>query len=185
MRLAIGDPAKLFETTDINGNPVALEDYRGKLTLLSFFRSASCPLCSLRVHYLIDRYPMLHQRGLSVLPIFETSREMTIKFVGKQQPPFPLITNPSHDLYRLYGTETSLWGLISGFVYKRRRDYRTAARMKLGTISDGNLARLPADFLLGPDLVIAQAYYGRDIGDHLPFSEIDRFLASRSSVMSR
>lgn len=35
---------------------------------------------------------------------------------------------------------------------------------------------LPADFLIGPDLVIQTAYYGKDIGDHLPLEEIYRFV---------
>jgi hypothetical protein len=41
---------------------------------------------------------------------------------------------------------------------------------------EGDKALIPADFLVGPDLIIEQAYYGNDIGDHLPLPEIDSFL---------
>lgn len=185
MKLTTGAPANLFVTTDVMGKPVNLEDYRGKHTLLSFFRSAQCPLCSLRVHYLIDRYPALQQRGLAVLAIFETSRETTIKYVGEQHPPFPLVANPEKDLYRLYGTETSWWGMISAFLLTRRREYREAAKFGWTKITDGKLNQLPADFVLGPDLTIERAYYGRDIGDHLPFSELERYLTDPAPALTR
>ena len=52
------------------------------------------------------------------------------------------------------------------------------------TLSDGNHLQLPADFLLNPDLTIARAYYGRDIGDHLPLNEIEQFLATPVPVLT-
>jgi peroxiredoxin Q/BCP len=177
MKLTAGQPAKLFTATDITGAPVALADYRGRRTLLSFLRSAACPLCSLRVRYLIDRYPNLQARGLAIIAVFETSPETTMKFAGTQHAPFPLIANPAHDLYRLYGSQYSLWGLISGLFVKRRKAWNEAQQLRLGGgMSDGNHTLLPADFLIGPDLIIERAYYGRDIGDHLPLSEIEHYL---------
>lgn len=41
---------------------------------------------------------------------------------------------------------------------------------------DGSMGSLPGDFLVGPDGRLEIAYYGRDAGDFLLFSEIDRFL---------
>jgi hypothetical protein len=40
---------------------------------------------------------------------------------------------------------------------------------------DGRFGRLPADFLVGPDLRIRLAHYGQDAGDFLLFSTIDTF----------
>jgi hypothetical protein len=40
----------------------------------------------------------------------------------------------------------------------------------------GDKALIPADSLIGPDLIIEQAYYGKNIGDHLPISEIETWL---------
>ena len=177
MKLAAGQPAKLFATTDITGAPVALADYRGRRTLLSFLRSAACPLCSLRVHYLIDRYAYFQARGLSIIAVFETSPETTMKYAGTQHPPFPLIANPANDLYRLYGIQRSLWGAISGFLVTRRKEWGEAKRLGLGGgMSDGNHTLMPADFLIGPDLIIERAHYGRDIGDHLPLGVIEHYL---------
>jgi len=41
---------------------------------------------------------------------------------------------------------------------------------------DGDWAMIPADFLIGPDFRIAEAFYGRHIGDHLPLERIEAFL---------
>jgi hypothetical protein len=41
-----------------------------------------------------------------------------------------------------------------------------------------NFFRLPADFLIGPDLVIQRAFYSDAVGDHLPFEEIEQFLSA-------
>jgi hypothetical protein len=37
---------------------------------------------------------------------------------------------------------------------------------------------VPADFLIGPDLTVQVAYYGNDIGDHLPLEKINEWLDS-------
>lgn len=40
---------------------------------------------------------------------------------------------------------------------------------------DGGLTVMPADFLIDENGVIQTAYYGKDAGDHLPFSRIKAF----------
>jgi hypothetical protein len=42
---------------------------------------------------------------------------------------------------------------------------------------EGDKALIPADFLIGPDLVIKRAYYGKEIGDHMPLDDIEAFIA--------
>lgn len=41
---------------------------------------------------------------------------------------------------------------------------------------DGNTNLIPADFLIGPDLTVERAYYGADIGDHLPLDDVFEWL---------
>ena len=38
-----------------------------------------------------------------------------------------------------------------------------------------DIAQMPADFLVGPDLAIKGIYYGRDIADHIPLKIRERF----------
>lgn len=175
MRLAANQPAPRFTLPDIAGNPIALDLYRGKPLLLSFFRSAACPLCSLRLWYLVNQYPKLQQLGLEVIAVFETSRETTITYAGSLRPGFPLIANPTKTLFQTYGIESSFarvpWGMI-----KHIPQYWQAWRQRVGgRMTDGAPGMLPADFLLTPDQRIATAHYGADIGDHLPFAQINDF----------
>lgn len=41
---------------------------------------------------------------------------------------------------------------------------------------EGGIHRIPADFIINPHGVIAKAYYGDDIGDHLPLERVERYL---------
>lgn len=176
MRIKAGARAPQFQAQDVQGAPVTLGPFTGKLLLLSFFRSASCPLCSLRAYYLTQRFPDLRAKGLAVITVFETSVETTMQYVGSQHPEFPVIADPETKLYQLYGIERSTGGLIRGMV-RRLPDYVRAFRLRTGgKISDGDLRLLPADFLIGPDRRIRLAHYGQDTGDHLPFATIERML---------
>jgi len=59
----------------------------------------------------------------------------------------------------------------------RLSDFSDAASKGLLFFNPHNdVALIPADFLIGTDLVIQTAYYGKDIGDHLPIEEIYRFV---------
>jgi hypothetical protein len=45
---------------------------------------------------------------------------------------------------------------------------------------EGGIHRIPADFIIDPHGVIAEAYDGRDIGDHLPIVRIEHYLQERT-----
>ena len=176
MKIKVG-PARKFKVEDIHGNSIALDDYAGKKLLLAFFRHAACPLCNLRVHQLIQNYPDLQNKGLSIVAFFESSQEMIQKYVGQQQAPFPIIADPKKTFYKLYGVESSWTGTLRGLL--RFADFSAAAKQGLMFFHPHNdVTVLPADFLIGPDLVIQTAYYGKDIGDHLPLEEIYQFVES-------
>lgn len=86
-------------------------------------------------------------------------------------------------VYRLYGVEASAFGIAWGLL-TRQGAYRQAAARNLGgwniTHMDGRFTRMPASFVIGPDQRVALAYYGRDSGDFLPFSELDTFMRARA-----
>jgi thioredoxin-dependent peroxiredoxin len=170
-----GMAAPLFATTDVNGREVRLERFAGRPVLLSFYRSAACQLCSLRLWYLRQQLPALSATGLRIIGIFETSRETTLSYARDISQVIPTIADPQQDLFRLYqARRRSLAGFLRGY-FGRFPLVTEAIRRHLGKLSDGNHLQLPADFLLAPDLTIAQAYYGTDIGDHLPFAAIQTF----------
>ena len=73
-------------------------------------------------------------------------------------------------LYRSYGVERSWLGFLKGFI--KPTGYEAALKGYLPGMPDGDVATLPADFLIGPDLKIDRAYYGKDIGDHLALQQV-------------
>ena len=111
-----------------------------------------------------------------MLAFFESPRESILKHVGKQGVPFPIVADPERGIYELYGVESSWWGYLKGML-KFSRLYDAVIRKRfLPGKTEGKRAIVPADFLIGPNLTIHKAYYGKDIGDHLPIEEIERFL---------
>ena len=171
MRIQTGQAAPDFEVKDIFGNQISLGHFKDKKLLLSFYRYASCPLCNLRVHRLIEQYPDFKSKGLHLLAFFQSPDKSIRKYVGRQGAPFPIIADPDHDVYRAYGVETSWPGFIKGSF--RLMTLTTAARRGYfpGKM-EGKKSLVPADFLIGPDLMVEKAYYGNDIADHMPIQEI-------------
>jgi peroxiredoxin len=170
-----GQSAKNFTIEDIAGTTVSLTDYRDKHLMLSFYRYASCPLCNLRVQHLIQQYPSYSQKGLQMIAVFQSPQASIRKYVGKQDIPFPVIADPERILYQEYGVESSWIGFIKGSL---RLSALTSAATKgyLPGKMEGQKSIIPADFLICPDLTIQVAYYGKDIGDHLPIQKIHEWL---------
>jgi peroxiredoxin len=173
-----GDIAPDFEAPVLGGGLISLASLRGRKVWLAFFRYASCPLCNLRVHRMIERHPVLERHGLAVVAVFQSPLERLERHVGRQRPPFPLASDPSESLYRLYGVGASVSGLaaprvMAGLVQAAREGFRAGR-------PDGTLSRIPADFLIDEEGRVVDAFHGRDIGDHIPFERVERFLGIES-----
>lgn len=177
-RLRLGERAPDFETRDWRGEPIALytTDSAGTqphLTLLSFFRYASCPLCNLRVQELIRAHDTLAARGIRLLALFQSPAERIAHYVGRQSPPFPLIPDPGLTLYRRYGVEASWLGFARAWTLGLPQVYKAvvANRFLPGSV-ENQITRIPADFLIAADGTLTDLYYGRDIGDHIPLARV-------------
>lgn len=179
MRLALGQMAPPFETHDLSGRSVALQNYRGAYVLLSFYRFAVCPVCNVRMHRLAQQAEAFRQRGVYFIACIESTLENTHFYLDRVNYPFPLVPDPKGELYRSYGVGSSVVGVAKGMLI-RQRDYQEAARLNLGGWDmrrfDGKFGRMPADFLIGPDGRIRLAYYGHDHGDFLSIDDLARML---------
>lgn len=69
MRLQENETAPDFSLSDIADRIFDMKGNRNKLMMLSFFRYASCPLCNLRVHSLIQEYENLKDK-LDIVMVF-------------------------------------------------------------------------------------------------------------------
>ncbi|XMB87100.1 peroxiredoxin family protein [Mycoplasmatota bacterium WC44] len=172
MRLKKGQVAPNFLVKDYYGNDVSIDALKGQKVLLSFYRYASCPLCNLRIHNIINKMDYFRERNLNVIAVFQSPLESMKQYVGNQEVPFPLISDPEWKLYKKYGVQTSFMGLIKA-VFKRMGELKKAGKkgFKIGK-SDGKMTTIPADFLINEQGQIEVDYYGADIGDHLPFERI-------------
>jgi peroxiredoxin len=175
LRLRKGEPARDFQVTDISGKRISLKDYSGRKLMLSFYRYAACLLCNLRVYKLIQHYPSLHKKGLEMVAFYQSPKKSVLRYLEKLDAPFPIVGDPKREVYALYRVESSLKGYLKGLT--RVSEIREARRLGF-TVgrAEGDKNLIPADFLIGPDLRIEEAYYGEDIGDHMPIEAIERFL---------
>ncbi|MHA1953373.1 MAG: redoxin domain-containing protein [Candidatus Heimdallarchaeaceae archaeon] len=174
MKLKAGEKAKDFSLMDISGNIISLSNYSKKKLMLSFYRYASCPLCNLRVQQLIQISKELETKGLILLAFFQSPKESIERYVGKQEPPFPIIPDPERKIYKKYGINHSWIGYLRGGVSLTMLKALWKGFM-VGKM-EGKKNLLPADFLI-ENLIVKKAYYGKTISDHLPIDEIRAFIA--------
>ncbi|MBT3217070.1 MAG: redoxin domain-containing protein [Candidatus Marinimicrobia bacterium] len=172
MRLKQGEEVPKFFTKDIFGIEHSTEKYIYQKWMLSFFRYASCPACNLRIHKLGQVYDKLQEQGFLILAVFESPKESILDYVAKDELPFPIIPDPDRKLYQQFGVESSWLGYLKGIPTAMIGMLKGFLPAKM----EGDLAMIPADFLIDEKGVIQTAYYGINIGDHLSIEQIWTFL---------
>lgn len=172
-RLRVGESVPELSGVDWRGDAVQLASFRGRRVWLAFFRYASCPLCNLRVRDMIARHEALSASGVQVVAVFQSPAESVARYVGRQEPPFPLVCDPDEKLYARFGLEARLSAFVSP-ANLGRASQATAAGFLPGTM-EGTRTRIPADFLIDEEGVLADVYYGEIISDHIPFERVERF----------
>lgn len=177
MRLKSGQPAVPFTAQTVEGETVSLAQFAGRPVLLMFFRYASCPMCNLRLHDFAQQYAQLQERGLMVVAFFHSSAASIRAHAGGRHYPFPLVADPKFRIYDVYGVETSWPRLLLSVARPRFYvDWFRSLRHRFWGGVAWQMATMPADFLIGSDGRIVTAYYGRDVGDHLPIARIEALL---------
>ncbi len=175
-RLVKTDLAPAFTLPTLDGSSVSLGSLRGKRTLLTFFRHAGCPFCNLRVHHLIEAYPRLERLGVQVIGVFGSSLEGLRARVGQQNPPFPLLADPDDAIHNLYGTGHSILGFMASFAPNGIAAFLEGSRLGITHgQTDGEATRMPADFLIGPDLRIEAALYGGNAFEHIAIKALEQW----------
>ncbi len=83
------------------------------------------------------------------------------------QPSFPVIADPTFDLYKTYDVEASWMGMLRS-LRQIGRIIQAARQGYWPKPWQGPVNRIPADFLMAPDGHLVDVYYGTDAGDHMP-----------------
>ncbi|GAB4041546.1 thioredoxin-dependent thiol peroxidase [Spirosoma gilvum] len=112
MELKIGDPAPDFTSTDQNGQPIKLSDYRGKKVVLYFYPKDDTPGCTAEACSLRDNEDRLRAAGYEVLGVSVDDHKSHQKFIKKYNLPFPLVSDTDKQIVESYGVwkEKSMYG---------------------------------------------------------------------------
>jgi len=109
---AAGDPAPDFALPDDTGATRRLADARGRWLVLFFYPKDDTPGCTAEACSLRDNHQDLQKEGAAVLGISIDSLESHDKFRGKYSLDFPLLSDQSADVAKMYGVwkEKNMYG---------------------------------------------------------------------------
>ena len=171
MRLTPGSSAPLFIAESLGGRSVSLEQLRGRPILLKFYRFATCPVCNLHMHKFIEDYRMVAAMGLTTV-VFYHSPPDKLAMSQREAAPFDLIPDPDKVVFKAYGVERGLRGMVSPAVM---RDYVKALVQgyPAGMLTqDGGITGNPADFIVDANGRVAYAHYGSQYADSLTAPDV-------------
>lgn len=158
---------------DIAGAEVVL-GRADRWTLLSFLRYASCPSCLLYVRELVAQHGVLDGAGIDVVVVFHSPAARIRRHTARLGVPFRVVADAERSLYRRFAVRASWPRLITSFL---RPSFLPAYAKSLvfgywGGAIDGELARMPADFVIDERGDIVLARYGEHIGDHVRVADV-------------
>ena len=104
--LTEGEKAPDFKAKDQNGNPVSLNDFKGKKVVLYFYPEDDTPTCTVEACNLRDNYKLLEKKGLVILGVSPDDEKKHKKFEEKYKLPFTLIADPEKKIIEKY----DVWG---------------------------------------------------------------------------
>lgn len=110
--LAVGTKAPEFTTTNQDGKPVSLSDFRGKKVILYFYPKDNTPGCTKEACAFRDRFAQFQQRQVEILGVSVDDVKSHQAFARKHSLPFALLADPDKRLVQAYGVwgEKTLYG---------------------------------------------------------------------------
>ena len=106
-KLKIGDIAPEINSVDQNNESITLDQFKGKKVVLYFYPKDMTPGCTIQSCNLRDNHKILLDKGYVVLGCSVDSPERHVKFIGKYDLPFSLISDEVKKVVKDYG----VWGL--------------------------------------------------------------------------
>jgi thioredoxin-dependent peroxiredoxin len=108
----VGDPAPNFQLPSTRGKNVTLKEFRGKDVVLYFYPKDDTPGCTAEACSFRDHEAELTKRGAVVLGVSTDSLESHEKFREKHHLNFPLLSDATADVAKMYGVwkEKNMYG---------------------------------------------------------------------------
>ncbi|AZI41738.1 hypothetical protein EHF33_02400 [Deinococcus psychrotolerans] len=170
-RLKVGEVAPEFCLPDFGGGEVRLSDLRGKKIWLIFNRQSTCALCNPHHLQIIALSERMRQQGVQIVSVWGSTVADLALGIGKLRPPYPVLADPLDETYDRYGLDHSL----RGFLDLRNLPTALSGLKMMGTSAlkdDGELTRMPAEFLIGADGTIEAAHYNSYGADWLSVERV-------------
>ncbi len=104
--IAEGQKAPAFKGIDQNGKTISLKDFAGKKLALYFYPKDLTPTCTVQACNLRDNYNALSKKGINIVGINADDTKLHKKFIDKNELPFPLISDTTHNIINKFG----VWG---------------------------------------------------------------------------
>lgn len=99
----VGGPAPSFTLNDLEGRPVSLADYKGKVVLLNFW-ATWCEPCKKEMPEIQAAYEQYKDQGFVVLGInFGENPDPTVSFVHHGRLTFPVLLDRRANIAERYG----------------------------------------------------------------------------------
>lgn len=116
-----GTRAPSFTLPDHAGNPVSLEDFRGRWVVLYFYPKDNTPTCTTQACDFRSNWSSVQATGAVVLGVSPDSVASHTRFRDKHRLPFPLLSDADHAVAAAYGA----WGPKQLFGYRYEGILRT------------------------------------------------------------
>lgn len=173
-KLEKGQFAPSIQTQTIFDKVVNIEAMADHKIWVAFYRYATCPLCELHFDDVLGRAEQLHKWGIRFVAIFESKVDHFPKRITQlRENEFFIVSDPNKFIYESYGIEVS-WPKV----FHPENIKQAAKAYKKGFKNpklDGNLATIPAHFLIAPGGQIFEAHYGRSAGHHIDWKHVEAF----------
>ncbi len=101
-----GDKAPDFSSIDENGNPISLNDFKGKKLVIFFYPKANTPGCTLEACNLRDNFDEFISKNYAIIGVSADSPKAQLKFKEKYRFPFPLVADETKVVLNAY----QVWG---------------------------------------------------------------------------
>ncbi len=105
--LEVGAKAPSFETIDQDGNPVKLDDFKGKKVVLYFYPKDDTPGCTKEACAFRDNLPKFDKLNVEVLGVSVDNQKKHKKFADKYELSFKLLVDEEKIIVQKY----KVWGL--------------------------------------------------------------------------
>ena len=111
-KLIEGTSAPAFSTTDQRGNPLTLEDFRGKKVILYFYPKDDTPGCTKEACAYRDAFPEFEKKNTVILGVSPDNEKSHTKFIEKFTLPFTLLCDTEKSIAEAYGVwvEKNMYG---------------------------------------------------------------------------